>query len=75
MSSAFGDWKVNSSFLTVTKVNVCEKALLLLIITISHLQPTHDFVMEDLSFPGIVIIVQCMAWRVAPSGQWVWAEA
>ena len=30
MSSAFGDWKVNSSFLTVTKVNVCEKALLLL---------------------------------------------
>ena len=30
MSSAFGLWKVNSSFLTVTRVKVCENALLLL---------------------------------------------
>ena len=30
MSSALGDWNVNSSFLTVTRVKVWEKALLLL---------------------------------------------
>ena len=41
MSSAFGDWKVNSSFLTVTNVNVWEKALLLLKIICMITSSTH----------------------------------